>query len=240
MSTLISSLIASARTSLNESGSAVFFTDAELLDYAQRGIRDLWRRINDKEVDYFIVIDDTNVTLPANTAALAGVPADVFRVVAVEPRVVGPDNPNKGLIFKPRPYTHPDFVQARAIGLRDPRHTVVFYAVMFQGAPVAAPHIQVAPQVRDAVDLRLVYNQTFAALLTSSANPIPGESDNAVICWIVVYAKARDRDDQAPDPEWLALYNTEKQNLVRELSPRSIQEPEVVEALFEDAWPGWN
>lgn len=235
MATLMSALLAQTRENLVES-TAAYWTDAALLVHANNGIKDLWRRINDLYQEYFVTVDDTNVTLTANGASLTGVPADVFRIVAIEPRIVGASSVNPGLIFQPRKYNHRDFQQARAQTVREPNNTVVFYDVMNAGAPVGAPTILVAPRVTSAVNLRLTYNQTLPTKVAGDSNPIPGESDNALVAWMTAYARAKEREDRAPDPEWLAIYGTEKTNLVQQLTPRSIQEPEMVEGFFEDLW----
>jgi hypothetical protein len=235
VATAVSSLLTQARRHLNET-TATFWSDAELVDLCNKGIHDLWRRINDLYQHYFITIDSTNVTLAASSSALAGVPSDVFRVVTIEPRVLGGSNPNPGLIFKPRDYNHPDFVQARGEDAIEPLDAVLYYTLFSAGPPVSAPTIRVAPQVTSAVNLTLVYNQVLAAVTASSDNPIPGQSDNALIAWMVAYARAKERDDTAPDPEWLAIYGTEKVNLVTQLTPRTIQEPTYAEGMFE----GWD
>jgi len=239
MATLLSALITDARKHLNETAAA-YWSDAELTAIANKGMKDLWRQINDLYENYFVTVDDTNVTLAASTATLTGVPTDVFRVVTIEPRIVGSTNPNPGVIFKPRSYTHPDFQKARAMGDVTPTGTVIFYDLMNPGAPVGAPSIRVAPTISSAINLRLVYNQVIPDVTTAQSNPIPGESDNAIVAWIVAYARAKERDDRAPDAEWLAIYATEKTNLTSQLTPRSIQEPQVVEGMFEDQWPDWG
>ena len=239
MATQISSLISQARIHLNET-SANFWTDAELISHANNGIKDLWRRLNDLYQEYFVTMDITNVSMTSGTNQMTGVPADLFRVVAIEPRVLGDNNPNPGLIFKPRRYNDPDFTTARARSPIEPKNAVIFYALMQQGAPVAAPVIYFAPQVTDTALLRVLYNQTLATVSGSDPNPIPGESDNAIIAWIVAYARARETDPASPDPEWIALYGTEKTNLIQQLTPRSIQEPEHAEAIFETLWPDWQ
>lgn len=236
MATLISSLVSQSRLHLVET-SAVYWTDAELVSIINNGIKDLWRRINDLYQDYFVTVDATNMSLAANSSTITGVPTDVFRVVSIEPRVLGQSSPNPGLIFKPRKYTHPDFVQARACPAIDPSGAIIFYTVMNPGAPVGAPTIRLAPQVTAAVNLTVVYNHVLAAVTTADNNPIPGESDNALIAWCVAYARAKERDDRAPDPEWIAVYGTEKTNLTVQLTPRQVQEPEVVEGFFEELWP---
>lgn len=241
MATLLSTIITNARVHLNET-SAVFWTDAELLEHAIAGCRDLWRRLVDDYGDnFFITIDDTNVTWSANSSTLSGVPTDVYRVVAIEPRVIGQNSTNPGLIFVPRPYNHPEFVQARALSPVEPNNRIINYMLTGAGSPVAAPGIFCGPQVSSAVNLRLAYNPTLSSTLAAgSNNPIPGESDNAIKIWIVAYARAKEREDRAPDPEWLALYGTEKVNLVQQLTPRSTQDIPTAEALFQDLWPDWS
>jgi hypothetical protein len=114
----------------------------------------------------------------------------------------------------------------------------VFYDIIGQGSPVAAPTVQVAPATNSAVLLRFVYVPTLAAVASTGNNPIPGEADNALIAWCVAYCRAKEREDRAPDAEWLAIYATEKANLLTSLTPRQTQEPEYVEAMFEAHWGG--
>lgn len=233
MATTISSLISQSRLKLVET-TANYWSDAELIDICNKGIKDLWRRINDLYQDYFVTIDDTNVTLSASTSTMSGVPTDVYRVVSIEPRVLGSSNPNRGLIFKQRDWNHKDFIQARARASVEPTNNIVYYRLMNAGAPVGAPTIFIAPQITSAMNIRLVYNQVLPDKAANDNNPIPGESDNALIAWITAYARAKERDDRAPDPEWIAIYGTEKLNLISQMTPRSIQEPDVVEGMFED------
>lgn len=239
MATLVSAIVTKARLRLTES-TAAYWSDNELADICIDGIRDLWRRLNDLYKNYFVTIDETNMSIAANGSQLTGVPADVFRIVSIEPRVLGDSNPNPGLIFKPRDWNDPDFVRARASTPREPNNVVVFYDVWTQGPPVAAPVIRTAPRLSSAVLLTVVYNQTLGTLTSASTNPVPGESDNALVAWTVAYARAKEREDRAPDPEWLAIYGTEKTNLVQQLTPRQIQEPQVVHGLFEEDWDGWD
>jgi hypothetical protein len=245
--TAFSSLIAQARLILAEPV-ANFWSDAELLGYAQGAVTDLWRRIIDTYEDYFVTIDDTNVSLALNTAQFTGVPADCHRVVTIEPRTIGSQSSNRGLIFKNKRYNDPAFIQARAADPVNPSSTIVYYALMQQGAPVAAPIILCAPQVTATVLCRLVYNQILARITNTGGgsppatdfNPIPGDADTAIIAWMVAYARGKEADaaQRSPDPEWLAVYSTEKNNLINQLDQqRSTQDQEVADALFEDAWP---
>ncbi len=86
-----------------------------------------------------------------------------------------------------------------------------------------------------------MYVYTLPTLLDTDSNPIPGESDNALIAWCVAYAKAKEQETEqrVPDPGWLAIYNTEKQGLLVALTPRQEQEEEIAEGLFEGTDGGW-
>lgn len=254
--TQFSSLISQARTILTES-SARFWADAELLAYMQGAVTDLWRRINDVYQDYFVTILDPGapfsspspLLLNMNSPVFSQVPADLFRVVTIEPAVIGSTSPNMGLIFKPKRYNDDDFIQTRAADPVTPASTIIYYALMQQGAPVAAPVILCAPQVTANVTCRLVYNQVLPAITNvgggsppaTDFNPIPGSADTAIIAWAVAYARGREATDPAnrsPDPNWLAIYATEKINLINQLDQnRSTQDPETVRGLYEDLWP---
>jgi hypothetical protein len=233
MATPIQTLVTWVRDQLKEE-SPDYWSDAVLVAHINNGIKDLWRRMNELFKNYFVVIDITHVTLAANSSQLAGVPSDCYKVVAIEPRVVGSNNPNRGLIFKPKDYNDPAFVQARALDPRDPTNCVVYYTLMQQGAPVAAPIILTAPQLTSAVNLKLVYNQTLPVVDIDDDNPIPGESDMALEAWCLAHARAKERADNSPDPKWLDVYDEEKKDLIENLTPRQIQEPSIVVGMFED------
>jgi hypothetical protein len=232
MATLLSAIQTRARLRLIET-TARFWTDAELLTITNDGIKDLWKGIIDLYQDHFATIDSANVAAAASTAALTGVPTDVFRVIALQPRTLGESSSNKGLIFKPRTLTHPDFVQAEASRAVTPSNTVVYYAVLNAGAPVGAPSIQIAPTLSAAVNLTLKYVPVIADKTAADNNPIPGESDNALVAYTVAFARSKEREDRSPDPEWLSIYATEKRSLLVALTPRSIQEPEYAVGMFE-------
>lgn len=233
MATTLNTIIANARTTLLET-TPNFWTAAELLDHANHAIKDLWKSIIDLYQDHFVTIDDTNVTLAANTDTLTGVPTDVFRVVMIQPRTLGQNGAAPGLIFKPRTLTHPDFVQAQAMRAISPRDNIIYYCVINAGAPVGAPSIKIAPQITSVINLSLWYNQVIPTKTGGQDNPIPGESDRAIEEYIIAFARAKEREDRSPDPEHLSIYATEKRNLLIALTPRSVQEPETVVGMWED------
>lgn len=233
MSTTLQSLLTSARVHLIET-TARFWSDAELLSHAALGVRDLWKALKDTNQDYFLTIDETNVSMAADSGVLTGVPADVSIVRGIEPRS---NSTVVDVFFRPKNYTHPDFALARRAPAQEPSGLRIWYHATQAGAPVAAPTIYVAPKITAALPVALAYIPTIGSLTTASTNPIPGETDQAVICWIVAWARAKEREDRTPDPEWLALYATEKANLVISATPRQEDEPKIVEAMFETEWP---
>lgn len=235
MATTLSTILANARTTLLES-SASFWSDAELLVHANNGIKDLWSSIIDLYQDHIVTIDETNMSIAASTQTITGVPTDLFRVLMIQPRTLGQNSSNPGLIFQPRTLTHRDFVQAQASPAIPPRNTVIYYCVINAGAPVAAPSIRIAPTLTDAVSLSVWYNPTIATKIAADDNPIPGESDKALEHYIVAFARAKEREDRSPDPEHLSIYATEKRKILSALTPRSVQEPEVVEGFWQDEW----
>lgn len=235
MATLISTNISNARLTLNET-TAQFWTDAELLTYAIKGIKDLWKAIIDLNEGHFQTRDETNVSLAASTKTLTGVPADVFRVDLIEPRDLTSTSQTRDVTFLPRPTNHADFTGARSLGATDPNGREIYFSLIGAGSPIAAPTIEVAPMINAALLLRLIYTPTLATLTGASNNPIPGESDTAVEAWIIAYALARQRADVSPDPEWMAVYATEKTHILTALTPRQTLEPETAEAMFESYW----
>jgi hypothetical protein len=106
---------------------------------------------------------------------------------------------------------------------------------------VGAPTVHVGPQLSTALPLRFVYIPTLDTddLEAGDSNPIPGESDNALWAWTVAYARAKEREDRSPDPNFLAIYATEKQNLLTRSTPRQAQEPEVIDSFFEGVGNFW-
>lgn len=228
--TTIANIIAlKVRPALNELV-ANFWTDAELTDILTDGIKDLWGAILDVHGDHFITVDATNVSLAASGTSLTGVPADCFRVQTIEPRDLSESSASRSLVFVPRNYKDPMFAAARSLSAQDPGSAdVVFYHITGVGAPAAAPTIYTAPILNSTVLLRLVYNPT---AVTTTNNPIPGESDTALKAWTLAFARAKEREDRMPDPGWMAVYATEKTHLLTRLTPRQEQEPEVVEDFF--------
>ena len=227
---------------VNTSGTTnAFWTDTELLNIGKRGISDLWAAILDLHQEHFLTVDATNVSLAANATQLTGVPADVFRVNVIEPRDLTVNNSARNIAFVPRDYNHPDFQAARGQSVYDTSNDLtIYYAIVGAGSPIGAPTILTAPTISSALNLRLAYvpalglSSTYP--LSTDNNPIPGESDNAVIAWMVAFARGKEREDRSPDPAWLSIYSTEKQSLLTRLTPRQTQEPDFVEGMFETYW----
>jgi hypothetical protein len=234
MATTLGTIRTNVRLRLQET-TANFWTDAELLDLILHGCRDLWRATVDLHQEHFMTVDATNVSLAANATTLTGVPADLFRVLSLEPRDLSlTTGTGRYLLFQPADYQSPEFVAARSWEAIDPSGGgILYYAIAGAGSPVAAPTIYVAPFISSALNLRLVYIPTLGTLTASSNNPIPGEADFALEAWTTAYAKAKERDDQSPDPNWLAIYATEKQALLAVSAPRQEQEPRVVRGVFD-------
>jgi len=215
----------------------LFWSDEELLDHLIDGAKDMWGAILDLGQEHFLTIDTTNVTQAADATALSGVPSDVFRVHMLEPADTTSTGSHKNVIYIPRDLNSVEFQRARAQSSQDPNSgQIVYFTLINAGHPVAAPLIQVAPKLSSAVTLRLIYIPGLGTITENSNNPIPGESDNALIAYAVAYARAKEREDRSPDPNWLAIYATEKQNLLVRLTPRQSQELPVVTAFFEDMW----
>lgn len=237
MATTLQTIINNARTLINES-SAAFWTDAELLGYAVDGCRDLYKAIIDLHDGHFTIVDESNVSMGANANTLTGVPSDVFRVELIEVRDQTTASTVQNMTFEARKINHPDFSAARSLGAVAPSGVTVFFDVLGAGSPVSAPTIQVAPQITSAVDLRFVYTQTLGTLTVNSNNPIPGESDHAVMAWIIAYALGRERSTGplTPDPTWLQVYATDKTHILTALTPRQTEDNEYPEALFEVYW----
>ena len=238
MATLLSSIETQARRQLKEA-TASYWSSAELIDLMRTGINDLWGALIDLHQEHYITVDTTNVTIAADGTSLAGVPTDTFRVLLIEPRDTTSAGSHRSVMFVPKDYNSPEFISARALGSQDPTNGLtIYYQVTEAGSPVAAPTILIAPSPSSAMNIRLVYVEGpgTAAFTASSNNPIPGESDMALIAWTVAYARSKERDDRSPDPNWLTIYATEKQNLLTRMTPRQTQETEAAEGTFDYLW----
>lgn len=216
-----------------------FWSDDELLNIALRGTTDLWAALTDLHEEHFLTNDATNVSLAASKTTLTGVPTDTFRIYLIEPRDITATGTARDVTFLPRDYNHYEFINARSWGDLTPEGGLnIFYALSGAGAPTNAPVVTVAPTVTAAINLRFVYipvlgTQTYTV---NSTNPIPGESDHAIIAWTVAYARAKETESKMPDAGWLAVYATEKQSLLMRMAPRQEQEPVYVDGLFDSYW----
>src|SRR5512146_2341905 len=126
MATLLSTIIADARVELKETA-AKFWTDAELLAHAQKGVDDLWGAIVDLGQDHFLTVDTTNVSIAANTESLTGVPTDVFKVRIIEPKDTTSNGTAPDVIFVPRDYQSHEFRNARQLTAQDPSNGLIVY-----------------------------------------------------------------------------------------------------------------
>lgn len=228
MATLISALISQARETLLEDTPSLW-SDDELVVIANRGIKDLWRAINNQYQDYFLTINET-VALAANGTALTNVPADCSVVRGLEQKDLS-TYPN--LFFEFAPWNSVAFQSARAADAFDPTTGgKILWCVIGAGAPVAAPTIRVAPAPSTALTIRLSYIPTVPTVTAASDNPIPGESDQALVDWILAHALAKDTEGQMPNAAYLTLYKTEKENILVSLAPRQQDTEQVVEDFF--------
>jgi hypothetical protein len=235
MPTKISSIITLTRQRLVEPV-ASFWSDDELKDICVSGIKDLWRDIVDLKQEHYLTVNDTDVYLDANSSVLSGVPNDVHKLYLIEPADTSSNATNVGVGFRPLDYNHKDFIAARATDAVDASNCIIYYAITGQGAPVNAPTIRCAPQVLSRINVSFSYVPTIGDLAITNYVPIPGEADNALVAWTTAYARAKEREDRAPDSGWLSLYATEKQHLLQSLGLREYQEPVFVDALFADYW----
>ena len=170
---------------------------------------------------------------------ISGVPVDLFRIYMMEPV----DPTTNQCAFVPRPYNHIEFANARnstvTTALSPTSGVNIFFDVSGVGTPGQVPIINVAPQLTTAVQIALTYVPILGVQSYSrqtSMNPIPGESDNALIAWIVAYAIGKERQDRMPDAGWLSIYQTEKQGLLTRMRPRQEQEAQYADGIFDSYW----
>lgn len=236
MATKIYTIERLARQRLDEPNPR-FWSSDEITSIVIAGIKDLWREVVNLKQEYFLTINE-DAELIAGDSTLTNMPSDVHKVYLIEPLDGTSSSSNVGLQFSPLDYNHPKFMAARNSDAIDPSNGLIYYAIHDAGSPVGEPTIRVAPTVTSTVPLRFVYIPSISSTLgASSAVPIPGDCDNALVAWTVAYARAKERDDRAPDANWLQIYGGEKTRLLNSLGLRQLQEREVVDPLFEDFWP---
>lgn len=237
MSTTMGALVTRVRTNLLEPADRPgrkLWSDDDILAELNDGMWDLQKAIDALYQDYYFTTNSTDVTIVANATTVQGVPGDVMIVRGLEPRVPAS---YPFLEFQFKPYTSPAFMQARSLPAQDPTQlSIMLAAITGAAGPVGPPTIHIAPSPTSAVPLRLTYIPNLPAKTAEQANPIPGQSDKALICYATAYCRAKITEGNAPDPDWLALYATEKQNLIVALAPRQEQDDQVAEGLFEDLW----
>ncbi len=223
-----------------------FWSDEELLQIMILGAKDLWRAFIDLHQEHFFTVDDTHVSLPKSATSLLGIPANVHRVLLIAPRDTSPTGTGRLVAFTPADYNSPEFLGALAQGAIDPGQAgVIYYAMTGAGAPVGAPTVYTAPRLSDDLPIRLVYIPTLSGALTfDDVNPVPGESDAALIAYCVAFALAKQHEDNSPDPNWLAVYSTEKNSCLVASAPRQEQAASVVKGVFDDltgpGLSGWD
>lgn len=235
MATKLSEIEVTARTLLDEK-TPKFWKSPELLGYANACIKDLWRSTVDLKQEHYLSVNPDEVNLPAAADHLTGVPINIHKVYLIEAKLNGSNETNEGLIFRPLDSNHDRFQMARSRDDIEPTNDTIYYSITSPGGPVGAPIIYCAPQVTSNVAIRFSYIPTLEPLAADDFVPIPGEADNAIVAWVVAYARSREREDRIPDPGWIQVYSTEKQNLLQSLGLRQVQEPEVVEAFFASYW----
>ena len=239
--TKVSAIITQVRNQLRET-TARFWTDAELVSIMNLGVVDLWGAILDLHQDHYFKINQTDVVLKANESYVSGIPDDCFRILLIEPRDTTVNGAGHAVLFYPKKYKDVDFIVARTQAAQNPSSMParqIYYDIVGQGAPTAPPQIVTAPLINADLPLRLVYCPTISIANTTDDNPVPGGSDNALKCWTLAYARAKETDERTPDAGWLSIYATEKQLILTRLTPRQEQEPEVVEDLFQGFGSVW-
>jgi hypothetical protein len=233
MATLLSALETAVRDNLvAPAATDQFWTSAEIIRLINLGAKDLWRKLKDTYQKHHYTIDITNVSLAASSNALSGVPVDVHDVTHIRARVPS-SYPN--LRFVRKDYASDEFEAALAVTAQEATQIgIIFYDLVGAGGPVAAPTIKAAPQVNAEILLELGYVPTIGSQTSAQDNPIPGESDQALIAYATAFCLAKQREDQQPDPTWLQIYATEAENIITGATPRSLQDPEIAMGMFEN------
>jgi hypothetical protein len=233
-STVLSVIVERARRRLNlNTAGDYIWTDRELVEHANNGIRQLWRSVKNLKRQHFFTQDITNVSYETSSTSLTGVPSDVDVVHMIRPRSL---TTFPGTMFVPRDIGSSDWERALQLSAQDPISSWFYYAITGAGGPVGAPTILVVPTTSTAIPLEFVYLPTLGTYAITDTHPIPGESDDAIEYYIVAHALAKTRQDRDPSPAYLQLYEKDKDELLVSLTDRQDQEPRYVDAVFQDDW----
>lgn len=236
MATTLAEIERQARIHLNET-TPKYWTSEELRLLAKACEKDLWRAIVDLKGEHYLTINTTDVSIGANSDSLVGVPDNVHKVYNIEVADPTVDGVGKNLYFTPLDYNHKLFASARTSTAIDASGGgEIYYAIIGQGAPVGKPTIKISPTLSSDVTLNFAYVPTIDTLPDDGYVHIPGEADNAIVSWVTAYARAKEREDRAPDPTWMAIYGTEKKNLLMSLGLRQLQEPTITDGMFMELW----
>ncbi len=231
MATTLTTILSAVRINLQEP-TAKLWTDAEIVAHFNSCIKDMWRSLNTVYQDFFFTTSIA-VTYVSSAETLTGVPAGVSTITGLE---LADPSLYPGLIFEYAGYTSDKMIAARAMADQSPTGIGrVFFCATGAGAPTGAPTIYIAPQLSANLTLRLTYIPVLDTLVAANNNPVPGESDKALECWATAHARSKIREEQTPDPEWLALYATEKQSIIVAVTPRQ----EVTDQIAESPFEGW-
>lgn len=236
MSTTLAEIEVLVRDKLNEP-TPKFWSSAELRRDMKSCQKDLWRAIVDLKGEHYLTITTDRVSVVSGQTDLIGVPTDVHKVYNVEVADPSVSSSTSKLFFTPLDWNHKLFASARSHATLDPQAGgEIYYAIIGQGAPVGAPTIKIAPLLSTDVALSFAYVPTINTIDDDDYIHIPGEADNAIVAWTIAYSRAKEREDRAPDPAWLAIYATEKRNLLQSLGLRQYQEVQVADGMFSELW----
>lgn len=236
MATTYAEIEAIVRVNLNEP-TPKFWTSAELRTHTKNAEKDLWRAIVDLKGEHYLTINAENVSIVAGSDELAGVPKDVHKIYNIEVADPTVGGSYARLFFTPLDWNHKLFSSARTREALDGTGGgEVFYAIMGQGTPVGAPTVKIAPVLSGDVALSFAYVPSLELTDDDNYIHIPGEADNAIAAWVTSYARAKEREDRAPDPTWLSIYGTEKKNLLESLGLRQYQEVQITDGMFSELW----
>lgn len=236
MATTLAQIEAGARIHLSEEAPK-FWTSAELRAHAKFCEKDLWRAIVDLKGEHYLTINATDVRIEADSDTLVGVPDNVHKVYNIEVADPNVNSASSRLFFTPLDWNHKLFASARTRDTMDASGGgEIYYAIIGQGAPVGPPTIKIAPTLSSDVELSFSYVPTLDTTVDDGYVHIPGEADNCIIAWVVAYARAKEREDRAPDPTWLSIYANEKKNLLMSLGLRQLQEVQIVDGVHSELW----
>ena len=172
MAATIADIVKISRDQLSDSGDNPYWTDQELARHTVAGIRDLWRAMEGLNEHYQQKINDTSLTLPANTSKVSMPSAfdDLYKIKLIEPRDSGILLPLHKVrydsldAYASRGYSSVDISISEGGESSIPQGRL-YYSIDRTDRIGRAPVLRFSPTVSSDLDLTVTYIPTLESLI---------------------------------------------------------------------------